>query len=173
MSKGSTQDSVPHKDLYTFICWGHGLFKQRLLERSKWCALNVMITPEHYTSVLYTLDIWVFCSSNICINEFAQNMISEYFILLSHESLNHKKQKTARSPSGYAAATRLSEKHTEQLTEHTILESCGEVELCNHLVHPRIYFDDAARTVEHVWLFWREPPSLQKHRSIWRALLLS
>lgn len=32
------------------LCWGHGLFKDRLIEASKRCDLKVMIVSEHYTS---------------------------------------------------------------------------------------------------------------------------
>ena len=39
-----------HKTARQLLCWGHGLFKQRLLERSKRSGIKVMIVSEHYTS---------------------------------------------------------------------------------------------------------------------------
>lgn len=39
-----------HKTARSLLCWGHGLFKQRLLERARHRPLHVMVVSEHYTS---------------------------------------------------------------------------------------------------------------------------
>ena len=39
-----------HKTARQLMCWGHGLFKQRLLQRASRGTLEVMIVSEHYTS---------------------------------------------------------------------------------------------------------------------------
>ena len=39
-----------HKTARQLMCWGHGLFKERLLEKASRSGLQVMIAPEHYTS---------------------------------------------------------------------------------------------------------------------------
>ena len=38
------------KTARNLLCWGHGLFKQRLLDVSSRCDMQVMMVSEHYTS---------------------------------------------------------------------------------------------------------------------------
>lgn len=63
---------------------------------------------------------------------------------VANATLLHKKNKRARSVPDCTAAERLSARHTEHLIEHTALKVGGELDVCNHLVQVRIYFNDAA-----------------------------
>lgn len=41
---------IRSKTARALLCWGHGLFKQRLLTKSRGTSCQVMIVSEHYTS---------------------------------------------------------------------------------------------------------------------------
>lgn len=46
----SMANRLHHKIARKLMCWGHGLFKARLLQKASRSALQVMIVPEHYIS---------------------------------------------------------------------------------------------------------------------------